>query len=85
MNSCGQLRRSFPGEFTGASLKPAIDAPVIGCLRPFPGEFTGASLKRAQKQGGIEGIPAFPGEFTGASLKPRFRSEYPAPTPDFPR
>ncbi len=35
----------FPGEFTGASLKPGLTLTVHVRLLAVPGEFTGASLK----------------------------------------
>ena len=61
---------SFPGEFTGASLKPEERPRLVAHRGAFPGEFTGASLKLAQLlQGHLQLVP-FPGEFTGASLKP---------------
>ena len=61
---------TFPGEFAGASLKPAPGAPHTVAGRPFPGEFAGASLKQEVTIGvGVPRNGAFPGEFAGASLK----------------
>ena len=40
--------RSFPGEFAGASLKPAVNEFGVGVPRTFPGEFAGASLKQSR-------------------------------------
>ena len=42
-----QARRSLPGEFAGASLKPAGHVLRLPGAGPLPGEFAGASLKHA--------------------------------------
>ena len=59
---------SFPGEFTGASLKFGAEHTHHDLKITFLGEYTGALLKSSDRDDPGHESRAFPAEFTGASL-----------------